>query len=405
MELLIDPEFKKLIRPLTQDERQSLEDSLLKDGCRDALVVWGETIIDGHNRYEICTEHGIEFKVERKDFGSTADVKRWMILNQMARRNLTREELKDFRGKYYATHKQEHGTNRHTTQSGKDFHSRTREILADKFNVTDRTIQNDYQYTQNLDAISEVTGEDVRHEITSRQLPATDKDVKKLAEMAVKEPETAKKIVEKVKKGEASSIGKAIVEQKKQQRAQQLQEHVESLDTKKTYRIIYADPPWKYNEEQHSDFGNVQQTVLGTHYPSMSIQELCQLPVKDIVQDDAVLFMWVTSPLLEECFPIIKAWGFKYKTSMVWDKVKHNVGNYVSVRHELLLICTRGSCTPDNRKLHDSVQSIERTEHSRKPEEFRQIIDDIYRIGNRVELFRRGDSIDNWDTWGNEANG
>jgi N6-adenosine-specific RNA methylase IME4 len=87
---------------------------------------------------------------------------------------------------------------------------------------------------------------------------------------------------------------------------------------------------------------------------------------------------------------------------MVWDKVKHNVGNYVSVRHELLLICTKGSCTPDVKKLDDSVYSEERTEHSKKPEYFRNLIDKIYPNGNRIELFARG-KIAGWDVWGNES--
>lgn len=122
---------------------------------------------------------------------------------------------------------------------------------------------------------------------------------------------------------------------------------------------------------------------------SLSIQELSELPIKDLTEENAVLFLWVTSPLLEECFPLIKAWGFKYKTSMIWDKVKHNVGNYVSVRHELLLICTKGSCTPDVKKLDDSVYSEERTSHSVKPKYFRDLIDKLYTHGRKIELFAR----------------
>ena len=132
----------------------------------------------------------------------------------------------------------------------------------------------------------------------------------------------------------------------------------------------------------------------------MSIAELCDLPVADIAEDNAVLFLWTTSPILEECFQVIKAWGFKYKASFVWDKIKHNMGHYNSVRHEFLLICTRGSCTPDVVKLFDSVQSIERTEHSKKPEKFREIIDTLYTHGNRVELFAR-QPADGWEVWGN----
>ena len=194
---------------------------------------------------------------------------------------------------------------------------------------------------------------------------------------------------------------KVAIEFKKQQRENEMKDVVIEKTDKK-YRIFYADPPWKYNEVQHANEGNFHMKPLGIHYPSLSITELCDLPIKDLSEENAVLFLWVTSPLLEECFPLIKAWGFKYKTSMVWDKVKHNVGNYVSVRHELLLICTKGSCTPDIKKLDDSVYSEERTEHSKKPEYFRNFIDKIYPKGNRIELFAR-EQWEGWDVWGNEV--
>lgn len=121
----------------------------------------------------------------------------------------------------------------------------------------------------------------------------------------------------------------------------------------------------------------------------------------ELAEKDAVLFLWVTSPLLFDCLPIIKAWGFDYKSSFVWDKIKHNMGHYNSVRHEFLLICTRGSCTPDNPKLFDSVQSIERGTHSTKPEEFRTIIETLYPHGNRLELFARR-SATGWQSYGNQ---
>jgi N6-adenosine-specific RNA methylase IME4 len=102
----------------------------------------------------------------------------------------------------------------------------------------------------------------------------------------------------------------------------------------------------------------------------------------------------------------MRAWGFEYKASFIWDKVKHNFGHYNSVRHELLLIGTRGSCLPDAEELVDSVQSIARsTEHSSKPGEFRDIIDKLYRLGTRVELFARGDMPEGWLAWGAEVDG
>jgi len=163
------------------------------------------------------------------------------------------------------------------------------------------------------------------------------------------------------------------------------------------YRVIYADCPWNYNDKRDG-----HTTGAEDHYPCMSIEELCNLPIKELSEDNAVLFFWVTSPLLEECFEVINTWGFKYKTSFVWDKVKHNMGHYNSVRHELLLICTKGNCLPDSKKLIDSVQSIERSDiHSEKPEEFRKIIDTLYPVGKRIELFARK-QIEGWESWGTD---
>jgi len=166
-------------------------------------------------------------------------------------------------------------------------------------------------------------------------------------------------------------------------------------------RIVYADPPWKYNDK--AEAGSVQAGGALRHYPVMSIEKLCALPVRDRCEKDAVLFLWVTSPLLFECAPVIKAWGFTYRASFVWDKVAHNMGHYNSVRHEFLLICGRGDCVPDSKKLIDSVQSIERTAHSEKPEVFREIIDALYTRGKRMELFARRQPPKPWIAWGNEV--
>lgn len=86
--LNVDTEFKNLIPPLTDDEYKGLEASILEEGCRDALILWGDTIVDGHNRYEICTKHNIAFNTVQMDFDSRNAVKLWMMHNQLARRNL-----------------------------------------------------------------------------------------------------------------------------------------------------------------------------------------------------------------------------------------------------------------------------------------------------------------------------
>ena len=255
--------------------------------------------------------------------------------------------------------------------------------IADRFQITERTVNLTWSHHKEVASLKKIDrAEDKEWQLSDE----TDKE----------------KISELLKKAEKEKLSVRALRDIVQEYKTNQNREIALANEPDKYRIFYADPPWKYGEEQHSYFEEKQHTVLADHYPSMSIKELCELPINKITAKDAVLFLWVTSPLLEECFPVIKAWGFKYKTSMVWDKISHNVGNYVSVRHEFLLICTRGACTPDNVKLFDSVQTIERTDHSEKPEEFRKIIDTIYPYGKRIELFARK-KTDKWDVWGNET--
>lgn len=165
-----------------------------------------------------------------------------------------------------------------------------------------------------------------------------------------------------------------------------------------TFNVIYADPPWQYSDK--CEDGGVQSKPLSDHYPSMSLYDICHMDLPKI-DNNAVLFIWTTSPLLEDVFTVINCWGFKYKASFIWDKIKHNMGHYNSVRHELLLICVKGSFTPINKKLFDSVVSVEKTVHSRKPEEFYKIIETLYPNTNKIELFARNKRKD-WESWGNE---
>lgn len=166
---------------------------------------------------------------------------------------------------------------------------------------------------------------------------------------------------------------------------------------KGAYDVIYADPPWKYRDE--CEDGAIQSGGATRHYPVMSIAELCELKIPSA--ENSVLFLWTTSPLLEDSFKVVNAWGFQYKSSFVWDKVKHNMGHYNSVRHEFLLICVKGSFTPKHPKLYDSVITEEKTEHSVKPEIVYEIIETLYPKGNYLELFARNKRT-NWTSWGNE---
>lgn len=172
------------------------------------------------------------------------------------------------------------------------------------------------------------------------------------------------------------------------------------------YRVIYADPPWLYRDQSPTlTRGTGAQD---THYGGMTIEALCALPVEAHAMPDAVLFLWTTAPmLLESPGPreVIAAWGFTPKGGIVWDKVLGMPGHYgFQVRHEHLIIATRGHGLPDVPTPHDdSVQTIRRgDEHSGKPAEIRKLIEKHWTRGPYLELFGR-ERVENWTVFGNDA--
>lgn len=168
------------------------------------------------------------------------------------------------------------------------------------------------------------------------------------------------------------------------------------------YRVIYADPPWKYGDERTSLDG-YSESAAAAQYPTMPLDDICALPVRDMAAPDSVLFLWATFPLLPDAIEVVRTWGFTYKTAFVWDKQRANMGHYHTASAELLIVGTRGSCTPDIDERAPQIVREPRGKHSAKPEAFRVLIDKLYPAGPRVELFRRGVAPDGWIVWGNEA--
>lgn len=143
---------------------------------------------------------------------------------------------------------------------------------------------------------------------------------------------------------------------------------------------------------------------IENQYPTMTLEEICNLPVGDIASPDAVLLLWTTSPKLAESMDVINAWGFVYRTCIVWDKERIGMGYYARQQHELLLIASRGSIpvpAPENRPA--SVIRLKRdNEHSAKPHEFYTLIERMYPEYDRIELFARNNR-EGWAAWGNQA--
>jgi phage N-6-adenine-methyltransferase len=110
-------DFKNLIPPLSAEEYEQLEKNIIAEGCRDALVTWNGIILDGHNRFEICKKHDVDFDVYEMDFDSDEDAKDWMDKNQLGRRNLTPDQRRIIIGRRYNREKKKQGTNNQYVQA------------------------------------------------------------------------------------------------------------------------------------------------------------------------------------------------------------------------------------------------------------------------------------------------
>ena len=169
------------------------------------------------------------------------------------------------------------------------------------------------------------------------------------------------------------------------------------------YSIIYADPCWDYaGRQQH---GAVQENKSAEdHYPTLPLAKLKTLDVKSIAEPDALLFMWTSSPHMEQAIELMKAWGFQYKTvAFVWEKQKVNPGYYTMSQCELCLVGKRGSIPkPRGSRNERQFLSSMRGRHSEKPVEVRSRIERMFPTQRKVELFART-SAEGWDAWGNEC--
>lgn len=168
-----------------------------------------------------------------------------------------------------------------------------------------------------------------------------------------------------------------------------------------SYDVIYADPPWRYAGTASNS------RRVENQYPTMSVDEICALDVPSA--ENSVLYLWATAPLLVEALQVMDAWGFKYKTSAVWDKEKIGMGYWFRVQHELLLVGVKGQVSPPEQSQRvSSVFREPRGLHSKKPDGVRALISQWFPKAKRLEMFGRPSNYslfdcDEWDIFGNEV--
>ncbi len=161
------------------------------------------------------------------------------------------------------------------------------------------------------------------------------------------------------------------------------------------FSTVYADPPWPYSNQ-------ATRAATSNHYPTMSIDEICNEPVEQLCNDQAHLHLWTTNAFLLDSFDVLEAWGFTYKSCFIWVKPHIGIGNYWRVSHEFLLLGVRGQLTFQDRSVRSWIEH-KRTEHSSKPLPVRELVERVS-PGPYLEMYgRKTPPNENWTVYGNQV--
>lgn len=221
----ISKELEEFLPPTSEDEKKTLRASLEADGCLQPLVVWqeGKVLVDGHNRYRICVELGIPFTVTERSFSSIKEVREWMLVQQLGRRNLSDQHRKWCLGTLYKSQKNTKGgqdSNDNAKKRMRHFDafdsskpeektSATRDLIAAKHGTAPRTVERSAVFTRNVDELVAIYGGELRLLIMNTN-KFTDGSLKSLLELHGKDPTAAKSIVDNASNMNQTSVSDAI---------------------------------------------------------------------------------------------------------------------------------------------------------------------------------------------------
>jgi N6-adenosine-specific RNA methylase IME4/ParB-like chromosome segregation protein Spo0J len=358
------------------------------NGLRIPIVLHPDgSILDGRNRYRACVEAGVDVACETWDGKGSAVT--YVVSLNLQRRHLDESQRAMVAAKIANL---EHGGDRRPKQAANlPLETQvTQAEAASLVNVGERSVRDARKVIQNAEPelVSAVEQGRVAVSLAANLVNET--------------PEVQRTVVARVDAGEkAAAVAKQIVSEQKRaeriKRSETISQGNSPLKPPSLFPIFYADPPWRY---EHVKTDN---RAIENKYPTLSLEEICALPVSEAVTPDAVLYLWATSPKLAEALAVVAAWGFTYRTCMVWVKDKIGMGYWARQQHEILLIATHGNPpTPDEHDRPASVIHAPRGDHSAKPVIFYELIERMFPTLPKAELFAR--SIrPGWWSWGNQA--
>jgi N6-adenosine-specific RNA methylase IME4/ParB-like chromosome segregation protein Spo0J len=356
---------------------------IMANGVREPVVLYEGMILDGRNRYRASQIAGVDCPLQTYSGNDPVGF--------VVSLNLRRRHLNEGQRAWVAAKLANLSDGQRASQICEG--AVTREQAAKLLNVSERSVDN-------ARVVRDRGAPELQDKVARGAVaPSTAADVARLPQ------EKQRDIVARGEK-EILQAAKQIRAEKAVERRTERIERIEEISkgnapllTPRRYPIIYADPPWRY---ENPPIGATSRAIEN-HYPTMTLEEICALPVADIAAEDALLYLWATAPKLAECFQVVTAWGFQYRTNLVWVKDKIGMGYHARNQHELLLVCRRGEMPPPEAGTQSSsVIFADRTEHSAKPVAFYELIERLYAGIGKIELFSRSPR-EGWAAWGNQA--
>lgn len=379
---------------LGESELSDLAADITAHGQKHPIVVvdgHGEwLILDGRNRAEACRRAGV---TPDRVVWSGSDPVAYVLSTNLHRRHLNESqrgmvavEVERIYAKDAKERQREHGATAPGRQNtsgkfaGSEGEARTKAAKA--LNVSPRIVSDSKKVTAK--AAPEVVAA-----VRSGAIAVSDA-VRIVAEPAAKQAA----LVASVEAGDAKTLKEAAQKATKAEVVARIQAEPQPLP-EGPFRVIVADPPWQYDKRAEDP------THRGANpYPSMSTEAICELPVRSIAHEDAILWLWTTNAFMRDAFRVLDAWGFRERTILTWVKDRMGTGDWLRGKTEHCILAVRGrpAVTLTNQT---TVLSAPLREHSRKPEAFFVLVDGLC-PGSKLEMFAREPRA-GWSSWGAES--
>jgi len=354
----------EMFPPMSHEDMTRLVEDIRVNGLRDPIVLHGDQILDGRNRFTACRMAGVKphFVMFTGD-----DALSYVVSKNLARRHLNESQ----RAMVAAVISDAKKTQTPMSQAQ----------AGQVVNVSDRSVRKAAKVVRSgqQDVIDKVNSGEISVNFAAKltDLP----DDQRAAILSSAKPETAIKQVAR------------------EMRERELADSISDLPDMQ-FGVIYADPPWKFGVYSE----NGMDRSAENHYPTLNTDAICSLDVPSISAPDSVLFLWATAPMLVDAIEVMTSWGFTYKTHFIWIKDKVGMGYWSRNQHELLLVGTKGRVpAPAPGTQWPSVVDAPVGRHSAKPELFAELIEEMFPHTPKIELNRRGLPRPGWAAWGLEA--